>query len=133
TFVDGDCARLVTAGLAGNAVPRNLRCDAGLASAAFLFPVAHGATIRVAAPLTAERRTRRTRLTRRRVERMPELPATLPGAEAVARSWEALAKRGMRLELPPGRLARAVEANRRFLLLLHVGDDVTPGPYTSHH
>src|SRR5207249_1906904 len=85
TFVEGDCARLVTAGLAGAALPHHLRCDAGLASAAFLFPLAHGASIRVALPLVARRRTRRTRLTRRRVERMPELPATLPAAASVAR------------------------------------------------
>ncbi|HEX9970330.1 MAG TPA: hypothetical protein VGB03_09335, partial [Acidimicrobiales bacterium] len=38
----------------------------------------------------------------------------------------------MRLELPEGKLASAVEANRRFLLLFHEGTEVTPGPYTYH-
>jgi hypothetical protein len=38
----------------------------------------------------------------------------------------------MRLDLPAGRLADAVEANRRYLLLFHDGPDITPGPYTYH-
>jgi hypothetical protein len=38
----------------------------------------------------------------------------------------------MRLVLPEGRLAEAVEANRRFLLLFHDGTEITPGPYTYH-
>jgi hypothetical protein len=38
----------------------------------------------------------------------------------------------MRLDLPEGRLADAVDANRRFLLLFHDGADITPGPYTYH-
>ena len=132
SFEDGDCARLVTDGLAGDRLPKNLRCDVGLAQAAFLFPLAHTATIRVAVPLMSEHRTRRSRLARRRVERMPQLPAALPTAAAAAKGWDAHADRGMRLDLPPGALADAVEANRRFLLLFHDGADVTPGPYTYH-
>src|SRR5205809_5983921 len=38
----------------------------------------------------------------------------------------------MRLELPDVRLAQLVEANRRFLLLLHDGASITPGPSTYH-
>jgi hypothetical protein len=34
--------------------------------------------------------------------------------------------------LPEDRLAAAVDANRRFLLLLHDGDEITPGPSTYH-
>src|SRR5437763_5434430 len=132
TFHDGDCARLVTGGLAGDSLPPNLHCDAGLASAAFLFPLAHTAALRVALPMTAERRTHRSRLTRRRVQRVPEVPKVLPSGETVAKAWDAQAGRGMRLVLPPGRLASAVEANRRYLLLFHDGEDVTPGPYTYH-
>jgi hypothetical protein len=41
-------------------------------------------------------------------------------------------RRGLRLELPDARLAEAVEANRRYLLLLHDGDTITPGPATYH-
>jgi len=90
------------------------------------------AVLRVALPLTAPRRTRRKGRTLRRVERLPELPKVLPSAESVARGWRAQGDRGMRLELPAGRLADAVDANRRYLLLFHDGPDVTPGPYTYH-
>jgi hypothetical protein len=38
----------------------------------------------------------------------------------------------MRLTLPDERLAEAVAANRRFLLLAHDGDEITPGPATYH-
>jgi hypothetical protein len=132
TFAEGDVAAVVTAGQAGTSFPPNLRSDVGLASAAFVYPLAHTAVLRVAIPLAAERRTRRRGLARRRVERLPELPATLPTGEAASRGWAAQADRGMRLELPPGRLADAVETNRRYLLLFHEGEDVTPGPYTYH-
>ncbi|TMK85816.1 MAG: hypothetical protein E6G57_13255, partial [Actinobacteria bacterium] len=121
TFHDGDSVQLVTGGRAGTSLPDALRCDAGLAQAAFLFPLAHRATLRVAIPLVPERRTRRRRLARRRVERMPELPSALPSSGAVARAWAVQGRRGLRLELPDSRMASAVEANRRFLLLLHDG------------
>jgi hypothetical protein len=132
TFLDGDCVHTVTSGEAGTSMPASLRCDVGLAQAAFLYPLPHTAVLRVAMPLVAERRTRRTGLTRRRVERLPEHPGALPSAESVARGWRAQADRGMRLVLPEGRLAEAVEANRRFLLLFHDGAEITPGPYTYH-
>ena len=132
TFHDGDVVGAVVRGEAGDTLPEHLRCDVGLAQAVFLFPLPHTATIQVAVPLSAERRTRRTGLARRRVARLPELPATLPSAADVARGWDAHSRRGMRLDLPPGRLAEAIEANRRYLLLFHDREDVTPGPYTYH-
>src|SRR5439155_9536420 len=132
TFHDGDCVEIVTGGRAGTSLPEPLRCDAGLAQAAFLFPLAHQTTLRVAIPLVAERRTRRRRLARRRVQRMPELPAALPSSAAVARAGALQGRRGLRVEVPDARLASAVEANRRFLLLLHDGADITPGPSTYH-
>ena len=132
TFHDGDSATAVIDGRAGTTFPTRLKCEAGLAQAAFLFPVAHRATLRVALPIVPARRTRRRGLARRRVERLPELPDTLPPAAAVATSWEAQTRRGLRLELPDARLSEAVEANRRYLLLLHDGDTITPGPATYH-
>jgi hypothetical protein len=133
TFHDGDVAGVVTSGAAGTDLPRELRCEAGLATAAFLFPLAHTATLRVAVPLDAERRTRRTGLARRRVARTPDLPATLPDSDTVVRGWQAqTSSRGMRLVLPEGRLVSAIEANRRYLLLFHEGTDVVPGPFTYH-
>ena len=132
TFEHGDVADAVTGGRAGTELPDPLRDEVGLAQAAFIFPVPHRTAVRVAIPLEPARRTRRRRLARRRAERVPELPAALPSAEAVARGWAAHAARGMRLELPDGRLADAMEANRRFLLLFHDGEDITPGPYNYH-
>jgi hypothetical protein len=132
TFHDGDCARMVEAGEAGTTLADPLRCDVGLAQAAFIFPLPHSAVLRVAVPMAASRRTRRKGLTRRRVERLPELPSALPTSDAVVRGWGAQADRGMRLELPEGRLADAVDANRRYMLLFHDGHEVVPGPYTYH-
>jgi hypothetical protein len=132
TFHDDDCALAVAGGRAGTTFPKRLKCEAGLAQAAFLFPLPHRASLRVAIPLVPVRRTRRRGLARRRVERLPEVPESLPGAAGVAKSWEAQTRRGLRLELPDPRLAEAVEANRRYLLLLHDGDTITPGPATYH-
>ena len=56
TFHDGDCVAMVTRGEASPALPRPLRCEAGLAQAAFVFPLAHGATIRVGLPLNEGKR-----------------------------------------------------------------------------
>ncbi|MBW3556310.1 MAG: hypothetical protein KY454_05135 [Actinobacteria bacterium] len=133
TFHDGDCAGAVTSARTTEHFPDGLRCDAGLAQAAFVFPLAHSATLRVAVPLGAERRSRRRRLSRRRARRALNVPHPLPPSETVVRGWQAQTEhRGMRLVLPPGRLASAVEANRRYLLLFHEGGDVVPGPFTYH-
>jgi len=131
TFHDGDSAVQITAGAAADELAP-VRCDAGLAQAAFVFPVPHGTTFRAAVPLVPSRRTRRRRLARRRVERVPAVPATLPSSDDAVRGWAAQTRRGIRLELPDARLSEAVEANRRFLLLLHDGADITPGPSTYH-
>ena len=65
--------------------------------------------------------------------RLPPFPEALPPASAVAAGWQAQGDRGMRLVLPDDRLAEAVAANRRFLLLLHDGDQIDPpGPATYH-
>jgi hypothetical protein len=132
TFHDGDCALAVIDGRAGTTFPSRLRCEAGLAQAAFLFPVPHRGTLRVAMPIVPARRTRRRGLARRRVERLPELPDSLPAAATVARGWTAQTQRGLGLELPDTQLMAAVEANVRYLLLLHDGDTITPGPATYH-
>lgn len=132
TFHDGDSACDVFEGKATDEFPAGLRCDAGMAQAAFLFPLAHRATMHVAMPLSPERRTRRRGLARRRATRAPDFPAARPSAATVASGWEAQTRRGMRLELPDPRLQEAIDANRRYLLLLHDGDEITPGPMTYH-
>jgi hypothetical protein len=132
TFHDGDSAGTVMSGAAGERWQGTVKDPAGLAQAAFLYPLAHGTTLRAAMPLVPERRTRRRGEARRRVADAPDLPKSLPPAEAVARGWQSQSDRGLRLELPDERLAAAVDANRRFLLLLHDGDEITPGPSTYH-
>jgi hypothetical protein len=132
TFHEGDSVNVVTSGQAGTELPSPLRCEVGLAQAAFIFPLAHGARLQVAIPLEPVRRTRRRGLARRRAEAAPDMPASVPPAETVARGWSAHVARGMQLTLPDGRLAQAVEANRRYLLLFHDGDEITPGPFTYH-
>jgi hypothetical protein len=132
TFREGDSALVVTGGQAGTAFPPSLRCVAGMAQAAFIFPLAHTATMRVVLPLAPPRRTRRRGLTRRRVERAPSYPTTVPSSDHVAAGWAAQTRRGMQLDLPDARLSEAVDANRRYLLLFHDGDEITPGPTTYH-
>ncbi len=132
TFAGGDSTDAV---LRGGARPRaevRLRCDVGLAQLALVLPLAPADPLRVALPLVAERRTRRRRLARRRAERAPELPAALPSSTATAQEWCNRTDRGMNLALPSGRLADAVAACRRFLVLFHEGSDVRPGPFTYH-
>lgn len=132
TFHDGDSATVVMSGEAGEHWRGTVRDPAGLAQAAFVFPLAHGATLRAAIPLSPERRSRRRGVVRRRVAHGPTFPEALPSAGNVASGWQSHGDRGVRLVLPDARLAEAVEANRRFLLLLHDGDEITPGPATYH-
>lgn len=132
TFHDGDSAATVFAGDAGTSFPDDLRCEAGMAQAAFVYPLTHRATLRVVLPLVPEARTRRSGLTRRRVRRAPDYPQSIPSADQVVSGWKAQTDRGMRLVLPDERLQSAVDANRRFMLLFHDGADITPGSRTYH-
>jgi hypothetical protein len=132
TFREGDSAATVVAGEAGERWTGPVHDTAGLAQAAFVYPLAHGATFRVAIPLVPEARARRRSVAHRRLVAAPSFPDVLPPAEAVAKGWQSQSERGMRLVLPDDRLAEAVAANRRFLLLLHDGDVITPGPATYH-
>ncbi len=88
------------------------------------FPLPHSATIRVAIPL-APPAPARTGLFRR-AKPTPErvFPAAVPTVEQVVGGWRSQTDRGMRLVLPDERLQSAVDANRRFLLLLHAADGI---------
>lgn len=132
TFHDGDSSATVFAGEAGSQFPAGLRCEAGMAQAAFVYPLPHSATLRVALPMDPESRTRLGGRARRRVQRSSGFPKSVPSAEQVANGWRAQTDRGLRLVLPDERLQAAVDANRRFLLLSHDGADITPGPRTYH-
>lgn len=112
TLAGGDSAHVVLAGTAEPEWPGPVRCLDGLAQAAVVYPLAHGATLRVALPSTEAR--------------MATFPTAVPTAAHVAKGWEAQSRQGLRLDLPDPRLAEAVEANRRFLLLLHHRATVEP-------
>ena len=126
TFHDGDSSATVFAGDASASFPTDLHCEVGMAQAAFVYPLPHSATIRVAIPIDAV--APRGRFARRPAERTETFPAAVPTADQVASGWRAQTDRGMRLVLPDERVQSAVDANRRYLLLLHDGDDVIPGP-----
>jgi hypothetical protein len=121
TFAHGDSAGVVEGGRAGEALLEPLQCREGMAQAAFMYPLAHTAVLRVAIPLDPPpRRARRGR------PALPTLPGKLPSGAEVARGWQAQSRRGMRLELPVGRVADAVAANRRYLLLMQPSHDEAP-------
>jgi len=135
TLYEGDSAGTLLADGGDSAWPGDVRCPAGLAQAAFVFPLAHTASIRVAMPLVPAARSRRASVARRRAGRVGLVDlAALPAAERVANGWRSHAQPpgSMRLELPDARLAEAVAANRVALLVLHDGDEITPGPATYH-
>ncbi|MBI5032896.1 MAG: hypothetical protein HZB51_20435 [Chloroflexi bacterium] len=50
----------------------------------------------------------------------------------VITNWRDQLARGMRVRLPDEQLQNAFDANKAFLLLLHDGDTITPGPWTYH-
>ena len=90
------------------------------------FPLPHSATIQVAIPIEP-RAPRRTGLFRSARAKSPidqSFPAAVPTTEQVVGGWRSQTDRGMRLVVPDERLQSAVDANRRFLLLLHRTDDV---------
>jgi len=132
-FAAGDCVRQVLAGAAGPGPLRPVKDPAGLAQAAFVYPLPHRSRLRVALPMVPKRRTRRRGLARRRVAAFPAVSVDqLPSAADVARGWKAQLRRGLRLVLPDPRLQAAVDANRASMLLFHDGDEITPGPFTYH-
>jgi hypothetical protein len=104
TGAAGDCAAAVFGGAARADFGSGPQCRDGRAQAAFLFPLAHAATLRAAMPLWPGRDA-------------PVPAGALPSAGQVARGWVAQLRRGMRADFPDQRLAAAVSANRAFLLL----------------
>jgi hypothetical protein len=132
SFHLGDSSAIVLSGAAPAELPTERRDAAGMAQAAFVFPLTHSTSLRFALPMVASRRTRRRGLTRGRTERAPTYPKALPTAAQVANGWKVQLRRGMRLVLPDERLQQAVDANRADLLLFHDGADITAGPATCH-
>ncbi len=126
---DRDSFSVVLSGDAVNEWPTGgVRCRAGAANAAFLFPLPHTAVLRVVVPLIAlpvaaptRRRTTTDALSRIDI-------GALPDATRVASGWEAQVRRAPRIELPERRLGEATAAARRHLLLHSAGDDAGSWP-----
>ena len=96
--------------VSGPAPPRHER--SGGLEAAFLYPVAHRATLRAALLLASAGE--------------PVDPARLPGPEDALRGWAAQLRRGLQVELPDARLAGALQAARAAALLEATIDPVDP-------
>lgn len=123
----------------------DISCPRGLAQAAFVFPLAHTAVLRVAMPLEPATEARSAAAAIRRVVARPspspvegtregasrDLVASVPESSRVASGWVTQRGRGVRLELPDGRLAQAVSAARCHLLLVHGGEDIATVPTAS--
>ena len=59
--------------------------------------------------------------------------ATLPDLHSrMEATWREKMAQGMRVRLPDEVWQRAFDANKAYLLLLHDGDSITPGPFTYH-
>jgi hypothetical protein len=76
--------------------------------AAFLYPLAHGAILRVALPLAPRRRLSRTE---------PPRPSSLPTAARVVRGWRAHTSSGPQFDMPDPRLADAISVTRARALM----------------
>lgn len=129
--LDPDVAEVVTAGRAAESHELSVTCEYGRASAAFVFPLAHTATLRLAMVLGEPFPGRRPRSGRGRgsnvVLKTPG-EGVLPNAEQVSRGWDAQVERGTRIEVPDVRLNAAIDAARRSLLLFAGGDDPVVWP-----
>src|SRR5262249_6195391 len=126
TARDGDLADVVTSGGAGGAVSGARRGRAGGGGGPLLFPPAPTPGEGAGPPLPPP--PARPRPPRRR-QTVPTF-TVVPAATAAASAWAALANRGMRLVLPEGVVADAVEASRRFLLMFPPSE--SPAIATAH-
>lgn len=120
----GDVADVVVAEAAENGASGAVRCGEGRAQAALLLPLPHTATARVALPLGPPPAPRR-----RGADVPPPVSvAALPATARVVAGWDLQADRGTRVSMPPGRLADAVAAARRSLLLAVSSEDLSSWP-----
>jgi hypothetical protein len=100
TSGDADVSEVVLAG-AAEADLGSVTSSAGRANGAYVVPLAHRATVRVAVPLASTD--------------LRQLPP-VPTAEQVANGWKVHGERGLRFVLPDEPLQSAVDSLRRSLL-----------------
>jgi len=151
----GDCAISLVDGLGASGLDETMTCRAGLAQAAFSFPLVHSAKLSIIAPWSVTSRVgaRAARLraaaTSGRVPRPRQASGSgagssaaasvstdavagtavrVPSAEQVASGWTAHVDRGARFVLPPGGIASTFEMARRSLSLFQRGTDINAEP-----
>ena len=121
----GDSAMLLVDDQPGSTLFETLTCSAGLAQAAFSFPLVHTGVTRFQLPFptTTSRRGRGGR---------PAAPTVatphLPTSAQVAAGWEAHTSTGARFVLPEGTVSEDFERARRSLLLFQRGTEVHAEP-----
>lgn len=123
----GDSATHIFAGHAPAVGPDpvSVRCDAGWATGAFVFPLAHTAVARVVVPLRSTAPTGRRGRERAVTVAYPDV---IPSSDQVASGWAAQSRRSLVLSLPDDRLMAALDAAVRHLLLVPGGPDLTFWP-----
>ena len=134
TAAAGDAATTLFANAATAGWDGLVEDPSGRATAAFVFPLAHTAVLRVVLPLAvvpaaAGSRRAPSRFRPRTAPSTPvPFPESLPAAEQVAKGWEAQTRRGLLVTVPDDRLQRAIEVTRNQLLLSQGGGEiVAPG------
>ncbi len=128
-FRDGD----VALSLANSNVKTRVQCRVGLATSAAGYRIELGEsgrkTLAVLMPMQKQIVD----------EDGDEFFSSLPSISAASElrrqsisAWRARLARGLRVRLPDDLMQNAFEANKAFLLLLHDGDTITPGPFLYH-
>jgi len=133
-LLGGDCVLGLLDGGASVGLDQPIVCQAGLAQAAFSFPLVHSASLSVSAPWAEPARPRVTaRLKRQPTESVSNIagrdtPAEVPSAQRVASGWGIHVDRGARFVMPPGAVASTFEMARRSLALFQRGSGVEAEP-----
>jgi hypothetical protein len=126
-FDDGDVA-LALPNLNGKT---HAHCDAGLATATSAYRIELGANENKT--ITALMPMEREELDEDEVNPKSQIPNFKSDLRSETTSlWRDQLARGMRVRLPDEQLQNAFDANKAFLLLLHDGESITPGPWLYH-
>ena len=123
----GDSAMLLADDQPGSTLSEPLKCQAGLAQAAFSFALVHTGITRFQLPFPAPatRRKRRTKIVSSASGAVP-----LPTSTQVAAGWEAHTSTGARFVLPSGKVSETFDRARRSLLLFQRGTEIHAEPLT---
>jgi len=121
----GDSAMLLAEDRPGSTLDEPLECTAGLAQAAFSFPLVHTGVTRFQLPYPppTSRRGRRAKAVVAATS-----SSTLPTSQQVAAGWQSHTSTGARFVLPDGPVSETFERARRSLLLFQRGTEIHAEP-----